>query len=374
MKKLLGFSSIFFVLFLLSLILSVNTSLAEERYSENLIPRMTSATTPSGKVTSSEQWGGGTFNWKAFDGIEQYSTAPEVYSAWGTTKTTGWLAYEFPTPKKIAKYSISYGAIIGTSEFGGQAKNWTFEGSNDGLVWSVLDTQSNVTVWVKNTPKSFVFENDKEYKFYRINVTANNGSSAQTVNLTIHELKMMEKIVEAPNSPTNLVATGSDTKIDLQWASFSDAASYTVKRSLTAGGPYTTIVSDVTDLTYVDHSVVNGTTYYYVVTALRNKIESPNSNEVSATPKKVVQPDPEPIGDRAILTITLVNGTEKEYDLPIAEVDAFLTWYDARDAGRGPGMYAIDKHTNNKGPFKKRKDYVVFDKILTYEVSEYTTE
>ncbi|OKP92274.1 hypothetical protein A3842_02560 [Paenibacillus sp. P3E] len=89
------------------------------------------------------------------------------------------------------------------------------------------------------------------------------------------------------------------------------------------------------------------------------------------TPKPTVTPE-QPDGDRAILTITMINGTEKQYDLPIAEVNSFLTWFDARDAGRGPGMYAIDKHTNNKGPFKKRKDYVVFDKILTYEVSEYT--
>ncbi|KWX74022.1 galactose oxidase [Paenibacillus jilunlii] len=74
-----------------------------------------------------------------------------------------------------------------------------------------------------------------------------------------------------------------------------------------------------------------------------------------------------------MLTVTFINGTEKEYDLPRTEVDAFLNWYDARDAGRGPGSYAIDKHTNNKGPFKKRKDYVVFDKILNFEVSEYTT-
>ncbi|WP_379140116.1 hypothetical protein [Paenibacillus sp. sgz500992] len=91
------------------------------------------------------------------------------------------------------------------------------------------------------------------------------------------------------------------------------------------------------------------------------------------TPQPTPTPTPEqPTGDQAILTITLLNGIEKQYDLPMNEVNAFLTWYDARDAGRGPGMYAIDKHSNNKGPFKKRKDYVVFDKILTYEVSEYT--
>ncbi|MEK3767487.1 hypothetical protein NSQ91_12490 [Paenibacillus sp. FSL R7-0048] len=92
----------------------------------------------------------------------------------------------------------------------------------------------------------------------------------------------------------------------------------------------------------------------------------------TVTPKPTATPE-QPTGHRAILTITLVNGTEKEYDLPNAEVDAFLNWYDARDAGRGAGSYAIDKHSNNKGPFSKRKDYVVFDKILTFEVSEYIT-
>ncbi|MNC52454.1 hypothetical protein D3C75_1018000 [compost metagenome] len=53
------------------------------------------------------------------------------------------------------------------------------------------------------------------------------------------------------------------------------------------------------------------------------------------------------------------------------EIESFLNWYDQRDAGRGPGSYAIDKHENNKGPFKNRKDYVIFDKILTFEVNEY---
>ncbi|MNV95223.1 hypothetical protein D3C71_1900920 [compost metagenome] len=70
----------------------------------------------------------------------------------------------------------------------------------------------------------------------------------------------------------------------------------------------------------------------------------------------------------------MTTGIEKEYDLPIDEVQAFLDWYDARDAGSGPAKYAINKHNNNKGPFIKRTDYVIFDKILTFEVSEYTAE
>ena len=78
-------------------------------------------------------------------------------------------------------------------------------------------------------------------------------------------------------------------------------------------------------------------------------------------------------GDRAILVVTMTTGLEKEYDLPMSDVNAFLNWYDARDAGSGPAKVAINKYSNNKGPFSKRTDYVIFDKILTFEVSEYTT-
>ncbi|MEK4060237.1 MULTISPECIES: hypothetical protein [unclassified Paenibacillus] len=41
-------------------------------------------------------------------------------------------------------------------------------------------------------------------------------------------------------------------------------------------------------------------------------------------------------------------------------------------AGSGPVKFAIDKHDNNKGQFIKRTDFVIFEKILTFEVSEYT--
>ncbi|CAM3450976.1 MULTISPECIES: Kelch repeat-containing protein [Saccharibacillus] len=82
--------------------------------------------------------------------------------------------------------------------------------------------------------------------------------------------------------------------------------------------------------------------------------------------------NPELVGDRAILVVTMVNGLEKEYDLSLPEVTTFINWYDKKDGGSGPSRFVIDKHFNNKGPFSKRTDSVIFNQILTFEVSEYT--
>ncbi|MBY9078323.1 bacterial surface protein [Paenibacillus sp. CGMCC 1.18879] len=94
--------------------------------------------------------------------------------------------------------------------------------------------------------------------------------------------------------------------------------------------------------------------------------------EPTATPTTTPSPTPEqPTGDRAILVVTMNTGLEKEFDLPMSEINAFLNWY---DSASGSSRYGIDKHDNNKGPFSKRTDYVIFDKILTFEVSEYTAD
>ncbi|MDN4082848.1 hypothetical protein [Paenibacillus polymyxa] len=85
------------------------------------------------------------------------------------------------------------------------------------------------------------------------------------------------------------------------------------------------------------------------------------------------QPDPEqPSGNRAILVVTMTTGLEKEFDLSMKEVNDFIAWYKGKQAGSGSGLYAINKHDNNKGPFSSRKDYMLYDRILTFEVSEYS--
>ncbi|MFN2513923.1 MAG: fibronectin type III domain-containing protein [Pyrinomonadaceae bacterium] len=87
-----------------------------------------------------------------------------------------------------------------------------------------------------------------------------------------------------PAAPTGLTATAGNAQVALSWTASSGATSYNVKRSTTSGGPYTTIAPGVTTTSYTDASVTNGTTYYYVVTAVNSTGESANSNQASATP------------------------------------------------------------------------------------------
>lgn len=74
---------------------------------------------------------------------------------------------------------------------------------------------------------------------------------------------------------------------------------------------------------------------------------------------------------KALLVVTMSDEIQKEYDLSMDEINAFITWYDTRATGTGLPHYTFNKDFN-LGPFQSRKDYLVFDKIQNFEVMEYT--
>jgi autotransporter-associated beta strand protein len=85
------------------------------------------------------------------------------------------------------------------------------------------------------------------------------------------------------DTPTNLVATAGAAQVGLSWAASDGATAYNVKRSNANGGPYITITSPATN-NYTDTAVLNGTTYFYVVSSTNAFGESTNSAQVSVTP------------------------------------------------------------------------------------------
>ncbi len=86
-----------------------------------------------------------------------------------------------------------------------------------------------------------------------------------------------------PFAPMNLLATATNQLVTLTWSPSATAASYNVKRATNSGGAYTTL-ANVAVTNYPDTSVANGTTYFYVVSAINAGGEGTNSAEVSATP------------------------------------------------------------------------------------------
>jgi len=90
--------------------------------------------------------------------------------------------------------------------------------------------------------------------------------------------------VTPPPTPTGLVATPGNGQVSLSWNASSGATSYNVKRATVSGGPYTTIATGVTSTNFTNTGLTNGTTFFYVVSAVNSAGQSANSAQVSATP------------------------------------------------------------------------------------------
>ena len=92
-----------------------------------------------------------------------------------------------------------------------------------------------------------------------------------------------------PGTPTGIKTSPGNGQISLVWTAVSGATSYHLKRSTTSGGPYTTIASPSWQ-GYTNVGLKNGTTYYFVVSAVNASGESANSAQVSAKPSASAGP------------------------------------------------------------------------------------
>jgi hypothetical protein len=91
-------------------------------------------------------------------------------------------------------------------------------------------------------------------------------------------------------APTGLTATlTSNGQVELSWVASTNATSYNVKQATMSGGTYTTS-TNVTGLVYTNTGLVNGTLYYFVVSAVNSFGESTNSAQVSARPVSTALP------------------------------------------------------------------------------------
>ncbi|AWB46901.1 hypothetical protein DCC85_10710 [Paenibacillus sp. CAA11] len=139
--------------------------------------------------------------------------------------------------------------------------------------------------------------------------------------------------VEPVTIPKGLRAIPGNGKVQLDWSTASGALTYLIKRSTTSGGPYETVASGLSasTTTYLDTTVINETTYYYVVTAVSELGESDPSNSVHATPSVHAVKPQAPTG-----LIGLARSTQAE-----------LVWQPVEQAI----SYTVKRSESREGPY-----------------------
>ncbi|WP_282938599.1 pectinesterase family protein [Paenibacillus sp. RC67] len=123
--------------------------------------------------------------------------------------------------------------------------------------------------------------NGQTYKYV---VTAANSVSTSVYSNEVSITPTATTAPAGPAAPTNAAASAGNKQMTLSWNSVSGATSYNVKQSAAAGGPYTLITNVTTGTSFTHTGLTNGTTYYYVISAVNAAGEGANSSEVSGKP------------------------------------------------------------------------------------------
>ena len=88
---------------------------------------------------------------------------------------------------------------------------------------------------------------------------------------------------DTPMPPAGLSVISGNHEASFTWEPVAGATEYVIWRTDTSGGPYDFVAQTQVN-GYADHTINNGDTYYYVVTALNADGQSPYSSQVEVTP------------------------------------------------------------------------------------------
>lgn len=133
-------------------------------------PIMTSNSSPAPYVVTTSSTLGGTWDvYKLFSG-----TTGSQGTEWATNgANTAWVKIDLGSPKIVTDYKL-VGSYQGVSY---NPKTWTIQGSNNNADWTTLHSIINETWDSLNQVKNYAFQNTTAYRYYKIDITANNGSA-----------------------------------------------------------------------------------------------------------------------------------------------------------------------------------------------------
>ena len=183
---------------------------------------------------------------------------------------------------------------------------------------------------------------------YPITITVTDGAggvATSTAIVTITNVETAEDDGTAPIAPGNFAAIAlSDGTVKLTWKDIAyNESSYTIYRSISAGGPFTVMnpgATNANDSSYIDNTVGGNITYYYKISADNihgsNGINTPVSvNTVNKIPvlhaisNMVIKS-----GNPAALNIIAVDDPGEVLTVTVSGLPAFASY---QNTGNGTG-------------------------------------
>ncbi|OQP57870.1 gliding motility-associated C-terminal domain-containing protein [Niastella populi] len=203
------------------------------------------------------------------------------YLAFGNVPAGGyWMLYK----AKFSYVVTSYTLTTANDAAGRDPKAWQFQGSNDSLNWTVLDTRANISTPIRGTKYKYSFGNTSAFTYYRLLVTEKNGST-DGVMTQIGEWEIWGMNAAAPLVPTALTITNTTfNTVALSWTNNStNETSFQIERSednlsFAAVG---TAAANAT--TFTDVNLYGGTQYFYRVRAISSTAGASIPSNVATT-------------------------------------------------------------------------------------------
>ncbi|MFJ8080024.1 GH92 family glycosyl hydrolase [Streptomyces sp. NPDC096205] len=132
---------------------------------------------------SGENTGGGEVKENLVDG--------EPSTKWLVFQPAGWVEFELDKPVKLVTYALTSANDYAERD----PRDWTLKGSADGTDWKTLDTRTGDTFAERFQTKTYDLAEPAEYRFFRLDVTHNNGA------LTITQLADVQFSIGGSDGP-----------------------------------------------------------------------------------------------------------------------------------------------------------------------------
>ena len=207
---------------------------------------------------------------RAFNSVGESPDSTEVSATPVLTQTAPPAPENLTATAADAQITLSWGEVADADEY----RIFRAEGTSGTLARIDESTTINTTTYTDTG-----LTNDTEYR-YTVRAVNSIGESPDSSEASATPIAP----TAVPAAPANLTITIGDQSLTLRWDAVPGATQYYVYRGESAGTRILIPETTITNPTYTDTGLTNGTEYYYTVRAANSFGGSPHSAEVSATP------------------------------------------------------------------------------------------